>query len=225
MKRNHGNGSTSVTLQPSDFTNKKAYQDYLVETNLQLVETLAYDVMFDFKNSYTLCLEDLISAGNESLVLVSRTFDPAKGVPFGAYARKAIKRAMCNELRRLLPVDLKSAWKTDYVSFSYGKAFDDSVFNPTDSDGSEYDHSKLNENLNWLSNWDDEEQYQQERLIESIKRLSPEDRDIVESHYGFNGEPLTFKQMGEQRNVSFQAVNKKEKRIQRILFDDLSRCA
>ena len=223
MKNSYdNNGSTSATLQPTDFLSMKAYQDYLVEAHLSLVERLACNVMYNFKNSYTLCLEDLISAGEEVLVIASRTFNPAKGVPFAAYARTAIENAMRSELRRLLPVNLKSAWKTDFVSFNDSKAFDDSVFN---SDESEYPSSKLNEGLDWLTNWDDEEQYQQERLNNFIKRLSPEDRDIVESYYGFNSDPLTFKQLGEQHNVSLQAVNKKEKRIRRILFDDLSRCA
>ena len=89
----------------------------------------------------------------------------------------------------------------------------------------EDDYSAPSEGFDLHSNWDEEEAYLKERLNYCIQRLSPEDRNIVESHFGFYGEPMTFKQLGEQRNVSLQAVNKKEKRIEKLLFDSLSKCA
>ena len=226
MKNNYDNNSSnSTTLQPSDFTTKQAYQNYLASSHHSLVKTLARNIQSKFGNSYRVSLNDLISAGDEALVGASRAFNPDKGVPFGAYARTVIMRAMRKELFNLLPVDLKSSSKTDYISFNYGKAFDDYVFNPSDSNDMEDDYSAPNEGFDLLSNWDEEEAYMKERLTYCIQRLSPEDRDIVESHYGFNGEPMTFKQLGEQRRVSLQAVNKKAKRIEKTLFDSLSRCA
>lgn len=219
------NSSTSATLQPSDFTTKQAYQNYLAASHHSLVKTLAHIIHGRFSNSYKVSPNDLISAGDEALVWASRAYNPDKGVPFRAYARTVIMRAMHKELFGLLPVDLKTSWKTDYLSFNYGKAFVDYMFTPSDSNDMEDDYSAPNEGFDLLSNWDEEEAYMKERLTYCIQHLSPEDRDIVESHYGFNGEPMTFKQLGEQRKVSLQAVNKKAKRIERTLFDNLGRCA
>ena len=214
------NSSTSVTPDPNTFTSKAAYQNHLVATHLPLVKKLACYVMLQFKNSYTLCLEDLISAGDEALVLASRKFDPAKGIPFAAYARKAVENAMRNEIRRLLPVDLKSAWKTDFTSFSYGKAFDDSVFNPGDSDNLESNLLKLNENRNWLCNWDEEEQCLKEQLKDTLGRLPSDDKTLIEDYYGFNGDALTLEKLGELRRVTLQAVGKRKKRIIKQLHDN-----
>lgn len=213
------NGNISVTLQPNAFTSNRAYRDHLVATHLKLVEKLAQSVMSNFRNSYTLCVSDLVSAGEEALVLASRTFDPIKGVAFGAYATKAIQHAMHNELRRLLPVDLKTAWNTKDKSFSYRTFFDDSVFNSEED--REPDLWKLDEQNYRHGNWEEEEQYRQEGLKLALGCLNPQDRSLIENHYGFNGDALTFAQLGEQHNVSFQAVAKKTKRVLNQLRADL----
>jgi RNA polymerase sigma factor (sigma-70 family) len=44
--------------------------------------------------------EDLVGVGHEALVLAERDFDDAQGVPFEAYARLRIRRAMIDEVRR-----------------------------------------------------------------------------------------------------------------------------
>ncbi len=43
--------------------------------------------------------DDLMSAGQLALVLASRSYDPATGVPFGHYARTRIRGALLDELR------------------------------------------------------------------------------------------------------------------------------
>jgi DNA-directed RNA polymerase specialized sigma subunit len=192
------------------------------------VKQLARTALFNFRNSYTLCLSDLTSAGEEALVLASRAYNPAKEIPFGAYARKAIGHAIRNEIRNLLPIDLKSAWKTDFISFSYGKALDDSVFN---SDDSEYNPSALHEGRSWLCNWDEEERCLQERVTGALGRLVPDDRSLVEDYFGFNGDALTLEKLGEQRRVTLQAIGKRKKRILNQMHSELdndypyNRCA
>jgi RNA polymerase sigma factor for flagellar operon FliA len=44
--------------------------------------------------------EDLVGVGHEALVLAEREYDDARGVPFEAYARLRIRRAMIDEVRR-----------------------------------------------------------------------------------------------------------------------------
>ena len=213
------NDSTSVTLNSNTFTSKLACQNRLAEAHLPLVEKLACYLMNLFENSYTLCRQDLISAGEEALVRASRKFDPAKGVPFAAYAKKAIGNAMRLEIRKLLPIDLKSAWKTDFTSFSYGKAFDDSVFNSSESGSPETNLLKLNENRSWLCNWDEEEQRLKEQLTDTLGRLPSDDKLLIEDYFGFNGDALTLEKLGEQRRVTLQAIGKRKQRILKQLKD------
>ena len=215
------NDNTSVNLQPNAFTSNRAYRDYLVDTHLELVESLARSVMFKFKNSYTLCVGDLISAGEEALVLASRSYDPAKGVAFCAYATRAIQHAMHNELRRMLPVDPKTAWNTEDKSLGYKTFFDDSILNS--SENPEPDSWKLYEQGQWLNNWEEEEQYWKDCLTVALGRLDAKDRDLIEDYYGINGEAMTLNQLGEQHEVSFQAVAKKKKRVLEQLRADLDR--
>ena len=44
-------------------------------------------------------IEDLVSSGNLGLARALKTFDPSKGVPFGAYATLKIRGAMLEDLR------------------------------------------------------------------------------------------------------------------------------
>ena len=48
-------------------------------------------------------VEDLISAGNEGLVQAALRYDPASGVPFGAFAHYRIRGAMIDYARRAVP--------------------------------------------------------------------------------------------------------------------------
>ena len=222
MQNNYdSHDSTSVTLHPTLFINERAYQDRLSTSHIQLVEKLAKKVLEQFNQSYPLCLSDLISVGEEALVQASRSYDPSKGFPFGAYAKTVILNAMHNELRRLLPVDPKSAWNDD--GFCYGKHFDNSIFNF--DKGMDSDFSELNEINDYFSNWNEEEQYMIDRMTLIMKRLDPKDRDLIENRFGFKGEKMTLKQLGDRYNTSVQAVSKKEKRILRQLYCELHKCA
>jgi RNA polymerase sigma factor FliA len=49
-------------------------------------------------------LDELVACGSEGLVEAARSFDPARGVPFGAYARARVWGAMLDGLRALAPV-------------------------------------------------------------------------------------------------------------------------
>jgi RNA polymerase sigma factor for flagellar operon FliA len=49
-------------------------------------------------------LEELVAFGSEGLVEAARSFDPTRGVPFGAYARARVHGAMLDGLRALAPL-------------------------------------------------------------------------------------------------------------------------
>ena len=225
MKNNYNSGSTSVTLQPTTIINMR---EHLAQSNYNLVEQIAKCIQKKYGTSYRVSINDMRSAGHQGLAEALDSFNPEQGTPFGAYARTAIHNAMHNELRRLLPVDPKTAWDNG-KGFSYNTIGDDSIFNP--GENQVLDLRELNEMQTWLSNWDEEEEYLYDRLRAALKRLSPTDRDLIVNRFGFNGEPMTLKQLGFKYNVSAQAVAKRERRILDQLRADLdgtpfySRCA
>jgi RNA polymerase sigma factor FliA len=49
-------------------------------------------------------VDELVSCGSEGLVEAARSFDPKRGVPFGAYARARVQGAMLDGLRALAPL-------------------------------------------------------------------------------------------------------------------------
>lgn len=77
---------------------EKAERNRLVLDNLPLVGYLVSDLC---ARATHLSREDLASVGALGLVLAADSFDPAAGVPFGAYARRRITGALVDELRSL----------------------------------------------------------------------------------------------------------------------------
>ena len=208
MKNNYdNNGSTSVTPQPTTVINMR---EHLAKSNYKLVEQIARRNQRKFGTSYRVSIDDMRSAGHQGLAEALQSYNPEKGTPFGAYASSAIHNAMHNELRRHLPVDPKTAWDNG-KGFSYNTLGDDSIFNPSENQAP--DLRKLNEMQTWLSNWDEEEEYLYERLRTALKRLNPTDKDLISNRFGFDGKPMTLKQLSIRYNVSIQAVAKREKRI------------
>ena len=70
----------------------------LVEANLPLVGYLARDL---HARATHVSLEELASVGALALVTAADAFDPALGVPFGAYARRRILGAFADEMRSM----------------------------------------------------------------------------------------------------------------------------
>jgi RNA polymerase sigma factor for flagellar operon FliA len=74
----------------------RAERDRLVLDNLPLVGYLVSEVSSKIGNHDR---DDLASAGAVALVHCAESFDPAFGVPFGAYARRRILGAFSDEMR------------------------------------------------------------------------------------------------------------------------------
>lgn len=201
-------GISPVTPQPTEFVNLKAYQEHLIKTHLGLVEYLEARLLSRFRNN-RLMPGDLASVGYEALLNAARTFKRTQ-TAFLPYAYSTVENAMYKEIRVLFPVDLKASYKSE-EGFNYQTVFCNSAFDTCES-------------LHFDSSWDDEQQ-QNEYLDEALGRLVSTDRNLIEDRFGFNGKVLTLKQLGKLHNVSHQAIDKKERRILKLLYDDLSRCA
>ena len=72
-------------------------RDTLVVQNLPLVGYLVSEI---FLRADHLSREDLVQVGSVALIQCAESFDEGMGVPFGAYARRRIKGAFADEMRR-----------------------------------------------------------------------------------------------------------------------------
>ena len=228
LMSNNYKSNTSDTLQPSAFRNIQDYQDYLVTKHYYLVKSMATYYYSKLRHGYPICLDDLLGPGDVAIRRASMTYDPAKGASFATYARKAIEHDMLKEPLKLLPVNMRDAWKTDFTSFSFRKVFDDSVFNPSEKGTQRYD-LELQEELHYHCNWDEEEQELHDRLHAALDKLSPEDYNLINAYYGLTDKPVNLKQLGMRYGISLQAVAKRKNRILKQLrpyFDsDYPMCA
>ncbi len=70
--------------------------DSLVNDNLALVQHIARD----WARPDTAAFDDLVSVGNEALLRAARTFDPARGIPFGSWASVVVRNALNSAARK-----------------------------------------------------------------------------------------------------------------------------
>ena len=193
-------GISPITLQPTEFVNLKAYQEHLIKTHLVLVEYLEARFLSRFCNN-RLLPGDLASVGYEALLNAAMSFK-CYGEAFLPYAYTTIRNAMQKEIRMLFPVDLKESYKSK-EGFNYGEVFCYSAY-----DTYETQH---------YNSWEYEEQQLSECVDDFVEHLSSEDKYLIKAYYGFDDKPLTLQQLGDQANVSFQAIAKKKNRIQNQL--------
>ena len=71
-------------------------RDRLVRENLAIVGYLVNEVA---RRATHLSRDELASAGSLGLLMAAETFDPAQGVPFGAFARRRVLGAIADEMR------------------------------------------------------------------------------------------------------------------------------
>jgi RNA polymerase sigma factor, sigma-70 family len=74
----------------------KSERDRLVVDNLPLVGYLVSEI---WSRATHLSRDDLASAASLGLVMAADSYDPDRGVPFGAYARRRITGAIADEMR------------------------------------------------------------------------------------------------------------------------------
>jgi len=71
-------------------------RDRLVRENLAIVGYLVNEVA---RRATHISRDELASAGSLGLLMAAETFDPAQGVPFGAFARRRVLGAIADEMR------------------------------------------------------------------------------------------------------------------------------
>ncbi len=191
----------AFSLLTTDFSRGR---DILITHNLRLVVYIAKKF-----ESTGIGIEDLISIGTIGLIKAVNTFSPDKNIKLATYASRCIENEILMFLRKA------SQHKTDI-----------SIEEPLniDWDGNELllsdvlgtDGDTVNENI--------ESEAEKQLLLDSVARLSPRERFIMEKRFGLvDGKELTQKEVADLIGISQSYISRLEKRIIKRLRKELEK--
>lgn len=191
----------AFALLDTDFARGR---DILITHNLRLVVYIAKKF-----ESTGIGIEDLISIGTIGLIKAVNTFSPDKNIKLATYASRCIENEILMFLRK-----------------SNQHKMDISIEEPLniDWDGNELllsdvlgtDGDTVNENI--------ENEAEKQLLLESVARLSPRERFIMEKRFGLvDGKELTQKEVADLIGISQSYISRLEKRIIKRLRKELEK--
>ena len=191
----------AFSLLSTDFARGR---DILITHNLRLVVYIAKKF-----ESTGIGIEDLISIGTIGLIKAVNTFSPDKNIKLATYASRCIENEILMFLRK------SSHYKTDI-----------SIEEPLniDWDGNELllsdvlgtDGDTVNENI--------ENEAEKKLLLDSVAKLSPRERFIMEKRFGLvDGKELTQKEVADLIGISQSYISRLEKRIIKRLRKELEK--
>lgn len=192
---------TAFELLKTDFAKGR---DMLIIHNLRLVVYIAKKF-----EATAVGIEDLISIGTIGLIKAVNTFSPDKNIKLATYASRCIENEILMFLRK------SSQYKSEI-----------SIEEPLniDWDGNELllsdvlgtDNDVVNENI--------ENEAEKKLLLDSVAKLSPRERFIMEKRFGLNGEKeLTQKEVADLIGISQSYISRLEKRIIKRLKKELEK--
>lgn len=192
---------TAFGLLKTDFAKGR---DMLIIHNLRLVVYIAKKF-----EATAVGIEDLISIGTIGLIKAVNTFSPDKNIKLATYASRCIENEILMFLRK------SSQYKSEI-----------SIEEPLniDWDGNELllsdvlgtDNDVVNENI--------ENEAEKKLLLDSVAKLSPRERFIMEKRFGLNGEKeLTQKEVADLIGISQSYISRLEKRIIKRLKKELEK--
>lgn len=191
----------AFSLLNTDFSKGR---DILITHNLRLVVYIAKKF-----ESTGIGIEDLISIGTIGLIKAVNTFSPDKNIKLATYASRCIENEILMFLRKA------SQHKTDI-----------SIEEPLniDWDGNELllsdvlgtDGDTVNENI--------ESEAEKQLLLDSVAKLSPRERFIMEKRFGLvDGKEFTQKEVADLIGISQSYISRLEKRIIKRLRKELEK--
>lgn len=191
----------AFSLLTTDFARGR---DILITHNLRLVVYIAKKF-----ESTGIGIEDLISIGTIGLIKAVNTFSPDKNIKLATYASRCIENEILMFLRK------SSQYKTDI-----------SIEEPLniDWDGNELllsdvlgtDGDTVNENI--------ENEAEKKLLLDSVAKLSPRERFIMEKRFGLvDGKELTQKEVADLIGISQSYISRLEKRIIKRLRKEMEK--
>lgn len=169
----------------------------LVDEHVGLVSKMAKKLMKMNAHCDWLTEDDLLGAGYEALNAAARNYDPSREVLFKTYATTCIRNAMVGEIRKMFPVRIN----------------DKQTMTSLVRNGDAEVDAELWEQLRRLEHDEWEQHKQQETVSEILGWLTPDERWLIRSYYGFDGDAMTLQALGNFLLVSPQAVHKRLTRV------------
>ena len=176
-------------------------QSQLIQVNHDLVGILARKLNIRCQKCSWVTVDDLVSAGEEALVNATQSYDPSRGANFRTHASHCIWNEMLAEIRRLFPVKMSDKQR-ESVSIVRYDAYDSDWDCPNPSFFDKIQAKGM------YCNWDWEHECQLEKLNRAVSKLESKDQTLVYRRYGYEGEPMTYKQIATLEQVTPQAVCK-----------------
>ncbi len=188
-------------LLKTDFSRGR---DLLITHNLRLVVYIAKKF-----ESTGIGIEDLISIGTIGLIKAVNTFSPDKNIKLATYASRCIENEILMFLRK------SNQYKTDIsIEEPLNIDWDGNELLLSDVLGTEGD--TVNENI--------ENEAEKKLLLDSIAKLSPRERFIMEKRFGLiDGKELTQKEVADLIGISQSYISRLEKRIIKRLRKELEK--
>lgn len=178
-------------------------RNLLIEHNLRLVAHILKK--FDGTGEDT---DDLISIGTIGLIKAINTFDPDKGAKLATYAARCIE----NEILMHLRASRKNKGEV-------------SLYDPIgmDKEGNEITLQDVLGTEPEIVQETVEGRFEEDRLLERVKRLSPRERNVLVLRFGlFNSFRKTQREIARMLGISRSYVSRIEKRAIQKLMRELS---
>ena len=191
------------TFQLLEIDEQKA-RERLIVHNLRLVVYIAKKF-----ESTGIGVEDLVSIGTIGLIKAVNTFCPSKNIKLATYASRCIENEILMFLR-------KSSQYKNEISI-------DEPLN-IDWDGNELLLSDILGTDEDVVNGDLENEAEKSILIDTINKLPPRERNIMEMRFGIiTGKEKTQKEVADIIGISQSYISRLEKRIIKKLKRELER--
>ena len=179
-------------------------RDILIIHNLRLVVYIAKKF-----EATSVGIEDLISIGTIGLIKAVNTFSPEKNIELATYASRCIENEILMFLRKAnqhkSEISIEEPLNVDW---------DGNELLLADVLGTEND--VVNENI--------ESEAEKKMLLDSLAKLSPRERFIMEKRFGLvDGKELTQKEVADLIGISQSYISRLEKRIIKRLRKELEK--
>lgn len=192
---------TAFALLSTDFAKGR---DMLIIHNLRLVVYIAKKF-----EATGIGIEDLISIGTIGLIKAVNTFSPDKNIKLATYASRCIENEILMFLRK------SNQYKSEIsIEEPLNIDWDGNELLLSDVLGTDTDI--VNENI--------ENEAEKKLLLESVAKLAPRERFIMEKRFGLvDGKELTQKEVADLIGISQSYISRLEKRIIKRLRRELEK--
>ena len=198
---NHSYTHNVGTTNRGAVLTRKSQQDCLIESHLDLVDTLAEKLMKRNSHRCSLTESDLVNAGYEGLAVAAYHYDGERNVSFKTYATKCIWNTMVAEIRKWFP-----SHTIEVVEIVNGKPV---LVKKEEDLFARVDDSKGYPTPLVCCDWEAEETSLYETLDEALDHLGNKERRLIRAKMGYDGKEMRLREIADECGVSTQAIHKR----------------